>query len=94
MEILKGIIDAYLSITKDTYENIYTLIQKFGIDGKGIDMTDLILGGVLMQYPDNLFLFTKNTRDFPTNIYKFISVFNLPQTKSIQTYGVYTYSKI
>lgn len=92
-ELLNGIIDAYLPITKPTFENIYTLIELFGIEGKGTDMTDLILGGVLMQYPERLFLFTKNTTDFPMNIYTFKSVFNFPHNKSIQTYGVYTYKK-
>lgn len=92
-EILASIIDDYLPITGDTFDNVHELIKLFGIEGKGIDMTDLLLGGVLMQYPKELFLFTKNTTDFPMNIYNLVSVFNFPHNKSIQTYGVYTFQK-
>jgi len=91
-EILNQIIEAYLPLTKDIIDNVYKLIELYGADGKGMEMTDFLLGGTLMQYPNKLFLFTKNTSDFPMNIFNFISVINFPNHKSIQTYGIYMYS--
>ncbi len=91
-KILDGIIDAYLPVNKDIFNNVYAMLKELGEDGKGIQVTDLLLGGMLMQYPKRLFLFTKNATDFPLNFFELVSVFNFPSTRSIQTYGVYTYN--
>lgn len=90
-EILSQIIDAFIPINKDIFNNVYKLIEAYGIDGKGTDMTDFLLGAALVQYPERLFLFTKNTGDFPLSVFNLVSVINFPTIKSIQTYGIYKY---
>jgi hypothetical protein len=51
-KILNEIIDEYVPITKETFNNAYKLIKLFGIEGKGLEITDLLLGAVLMEYPE------------------------------------------
>lgn len=83
------IIDTCLPITSDTLLNLYELVQKYGEGGKSLSITDLFLGAILMQYKSSLFLLTKNTTDFPTNIFNLKSYINISYTKGLHTYGVY-----
>lgn len=88
-ELIERIIDAYLPIQKDILDNADKLLQLYKEDGKAISITDLLLGATLMHYKTNLSLITKNTTDFPTNIFTLVTYINLLHRKGIHTYGVY-----
>lgn len=88
-DFFNEIIDTCLPITNDTLLNLYELVQKYREEGKNISVTDLLLGAILMQYKSNLFLLTKNTTDFPINIFDLKSYMNISYTKGLHVYGVY-----
>lgn len=85
------IVDTCLPIIPDTLLNLYELVQKYKEEGKSLSITDLFLGAILMQYKNSLFLLTKNTTDFPTNIFNLKSYINISYTKGLHTYGVYNF---
>lgn len=85
------ITETRLPVTKDVFDNIYMLIDLYREEGKGASMVDFLLGGMLVRYPQNLFLLTKNTTDFPTNIFNLATHLNLVHRRAIQSYGVYNY---
>jgi len=84
-------VDVYLPVRKDILDNADKLLQLYKEDGKSLSITDLLLGATLMHYKTNLFLLTKNTTDFPTNIFTLVTYVNLLYRKGIHTYGVYQY---
>lgn len=88
-EFFDQIIEVCLPTTNETFVNLYKLIQMYKEDGKSLSVTDLFLGATLMQYKGSLFLLTKNTTDFPTNIFNLESYINISYTKGLHTYGVY-----
>ncbi len=73
------------------FENVDELVGRLGIEGNGSSMTDLLLGAALMQYPNSIALMTKNTTDFPTNVFNLATHMLLYKRKSIDSYGFYTY---
>ena len=91
-EFFDQIADACLPITNETFINLYKLVQMYKEDGKSLSVTDLFLGATLMQYKGSLFLLTKNTTDFPTNIFNLESYINISYTKGLHTYGVYNFA--
>lgn len=91
LALVDEIAETHLPVTKDIFDNIYMLIDLYKEEGKGVSTTDLLLGGMLVQYQPNLFLLTKNTTDFPTNIFNLATHLNLLHRKAIQSYGVYNY---
>lgn len=91
LALVDEIVETYLPVTKDIFDNIYMLIDLYREEGKGVSIVDLLLGGMLVQYQPNLFLLTKNTTDFPTNIFNLVTHLNLLHRKTIQSYGVYSY---
>lgn len=91
-EFFDQIIEACLPTTNETFVNLYKLIQMYKENGKSLSVTDLFLGATLMQYKRNLFLLTKNTTDFPTNIFTLESYINISYTKGLHTYGVYSFT--
>lgn len=88
-EFFDQIIEACLPTTNETFINLYKLVQMYKEDGKNASVTDLFLGATLMQYKRSLFLLTKNTTDFPTNIFNLESHINISYTKGLHAYGVY-----
>lgn len=91
-EFFNQIIDAFLPITNDMIlSSLYKLIQVYKENGKSLSVTDLFLGAILMQYKRSLFLLTKNTTDFPTNIFNLASYINISYTKGLHSYGVYNF---
>lgn len=86
------IIETCLPTTNETFSNLYKLIQMYKEDGKSLSVTDLFLGATLMQYKGSLSLLTKNTTDFPTNIFNLESYINISYTKGLHTYGVYNFA--
>lgn len=91
-EIINEIVDAILPINPvEITKNLYQLIQKMREDAKSASITDLIIGSVLMHHKTNLYLMTKNSHDFPTNIFTLESIINLSKRRTIQAYGVYLY---
>lgn len=87
-----SIIDLTIPLNPAIYDNTYTLIQKYGIDGTALNITDLFLGAMLMQYKNNLCLMTRDTTDFMQNIFDVPHVINVPYQKGIFTYGIYQYT--
>lgn len=92
-KLIEDIIESYLPITNQTFENCLKLIKLYGEDSKSLSITDLLLGSFLVDNPKELLLITKNITDFPTNIFKLETFINLIYRKSIQTYGIYSYPK-
>lgn len=90
-QLIEDIIDIVLPIMPTTYQQVYKLIQRYGIDGSALHITDLFLGAMLMQYKPNLFLMTRDTTDFIQNIFTLEYVINVPHKKGIFTYGIYHY---
>ncbi|HVZ11667.1 MAG TPA: type II toxin-antitoxin system VapC family toxin [Patescibacteria group bacterium] len=84
--------DVVIPVQPKTYDVVYDLIKKYGIEGTPLSITDLIIGAVLMQYKKNIFLMTRDTTDFTKRIFKLCSVVNIPNSKGIFTYGIYQYS--
>jgi predicted nucleic acid-binding protein len=91
-QIIDNIIEAYLPITEEIFEESLNLIKDYGPDGKGLGVTDFLLGALLKKFKGNLFLFSKNTNDFLTNIFPVVSTANMIYRKGIHTYGVYSFS--
>ena len=83
------IISACLPITEAIFTHGYRLIQQYKEDGKTASVTDLLLGAALMTYKENLLLLTKNTTDFPTNIFSLVSHINIVYRKGLHSYGLY-----
>lgn len=91
LALVNEIIETRLPVTKEVFDNIESLLRLYKEEGKGVSVVDLLLGGILVQYPKNLFLLTKNTTDFPTNIFNLATHLNLMHRKAIQSYGVYNF---
>lgn len=92
-ESIKNIIDTVIPIMPETYQLVYKLIQRYGIDGTAVSVTDLFLGAILMQYRQNIYLMTRDTTDFLQSIFDLTSVVNIPIGKGIFTYGIYQYTR-
>lgn len=90
-ELINGIVDAILPTSTSLYSKVYELIKIYGIEGTAVNITDLFLGAMLMQYKPNIFLITRDTTDFIQRIFELSSVINIPHSKGIFTYGVYQY---
>ncbi len=90
-EFINGIVDAVLPTYAPLYSKVYELIKIYGIEGTGVNITDLFLGAMLMQYRPNIFLITRDTTDFIQRIFELSSIINVPHSKGIFTYGVYQY---
>lgn len=91
--VIDSIIETIIPIPKEAFQNAKKLLLEYKEEGSKISITDLLLGTTLSGYHGKLFLMTKNTTDFPTNIFKLETFINLLHRKSIQSYGVYSYSE-
>lgn len=60
---ISSIIDVTIPILPKTFELVYKLILSYGIDGTALNITDLLLGAILMQYKQNIYLMTRDTTD-------------------------------
>lgn len=92
-ELINDIIDVVIPCMPKTFDLIYSLIQQYGVEGTAIDITDLMLGAILMQYGKNICLMTRDTTDFIQNIFDMPYIINAPHGKGIFTYGIYQYVK-
>lgn len=93
LKIVNDIIETSLPITDNILDLSLELTSKYGVEGKSLSVTDILLGAFLLFYNENLLLVTKNTTDFPDNIFKVETFFNLIHRKGIQSYGLYTIRK-
>ena len=92
-ELIYKIIDEVISCDQTVFELVYNLIQLYGEDGAALNITDLMLGAILMQYRENICLITRDTTDFIQDIFDLKFIVNSPHKKGIFTYGVYQYAK-
>lgn len=93
-QYIKDITEDYtVPITPKTYDLIDDLMRKYGIDGAGVEITDLFLGAIFMQYKSNIFLMSKDTSAFIQRIFELVFILNHPHSKGIYTYGVYQYTQ-
>lgn len=88
---IDDVVDAILPISPKTYELAYELIKEYGIESKVLSTTDLLLGALLKQYKESVYLMTRDTSDFIQNIFDLVFIINCPLPKGIFTYGVYKY---
>lgn len=89
-KIIANFIDSYLPESDTTYDNLFELIKRYGEQGKGLSITDLLLGATLLKYPKQLLLMTKNTAEFPLNIFQLKTHLLLSHNKGLQSYGFYS----
>lgn len=94
VEYFEEIISNFIPITKDIFDNVRELTKMYKEEGKGVSIVDLLLGATLIKYQKNLCLITKDIKDFPTNIFRRLTHFNLLDRRSIQSYGVYDYGQM
>lgn len=92
-EYFEEIVSNFLPVTKDIFDNVRELTKMYKEEGKGVSIVDLLLGATLIKYQKNLCLITKDIKDFPTNIFRRLTHFNLLDRRSIQSYGVYDYGQ-
>lgn len=90
-KFIHDIIDVLLPVLPGTMKLGYELITKYGIDGTALHITDLLLGAILMQYKENIYLMTRDTTDFISSIFELKFIVNAPHARGIFTYGVYQY---
>lgn len=90
LEFIEEIIDTCLPMTQDILDYIYELILMYKEDGKGVSFPDFLLGATLMKYKSSLFIMTKDSSDFPLNIFELASYVNVIKRKSIHCYGIYS----
>jgi predicted nucleic acid-binding protein len=90
-EYISSIVDSDLPIHPVHFKLMSKLNIELKEDNKNVSITDLLLGTQLMDHQKDLYLFTRNTCDFPTNVYCRETYFNISDRKSILSYGVYTY---
>ncbi len=88
-EIFNSITESILPTDDNVVIKAYELIKKYKLHGKSIAMADLFLGANLMRYATTACLLTRNTNDFPSNIFSLEYIINYPLSKGIFTYGVY-----
>lgn len=88
---INDIIDVTIPTVAKTMELVFELIQKYGIDGAALSITDLMIGATLMQYKNNICLMTRDINDFTQNIFSLPFIINASHTKGIFTYGIYQY---
>lgn len=93
-EFVEQIVESYLHEDRKIFSYAFKLVELYKEEGKGVSMTDFILGATLMYYHrNNLFLLTKNPSDFPTNIFTLKTYLNLFHRKAIHSYGVYSFEE-
>lgn len=91
-ELIGEIVDFVLPISPSVITvNLYNLTKIMKEDAKSASVVDLLIGSVLMHHKSGLFLMTKNSHDFPTNIFNLVSVINISKRKTIQCYGIYNF---
>jgi len=87
--LFNSITDHIIPITADITKNVYSLINKYKINGAALSVTDLYLGACLSKFKNSLLLLTKDTTDFPQNIFNIKSIINIAYPRAIQSYGIY-----
>lgn len=95
-QLIERIVDKYLlPIHPDVFtKEIPWLVEKYGQDGKAVSLTDFSLAAMIKIHKTDLYLLTKNPKDFPTYIFTLKSHFLLELERGLQVYGVYCYEEI
>jgi len=93
VEFITSIVDTILPVTKDILDDAISLVRACRVEGKGISVTDFLLGGFLVKYSKRLFLLSKDTNAFPTNVFTLKTFFSLLYPRAIHSYGVYVFDK-
>ncbi|HET7099281.1 MAG TPA: hypothetical protein VFI61_03555 [Patescibacteria group bacterium] len=93
-KLINDVVDSIIPMIPQIYSNVHGLIKEYGIEGTAVNITDLFLGAMLMQYKPNIFLITRDTTDFIQRIFDLSSIINVPHAKGIFTYGIYQYKGI
>lgn len=89
-KMIDGFVDSYLPEDEKNYENVFELTKRYKEAGKGLSITDLLLGSALLKYPKQLLLMTKNTTEFPLSIFDLKTHLLLSHNKGLQSYGFYS----
>ena len=86
--LMTEIVDSILTTTPDIINKyIHLLSKKYGTNGRGISIGDLLIGATLQRYPNDLLLVTKNPKDFPKPTTKLITYFLMDKNKALQIYA-------
>lgn len=90
-KFIEQIIETCLPVTDQISKDAIELANEYHLEGKGVSITDFLLGATLKDYKDNLLLMTRNTNDFPINIFDLSTCFNVVHNRGIFAYGLYSY---
>lgn len=90
--LMEKFVDAYLPVHPSVFEKYSPfLVEEYQKKGAGVSITDLLLGGMVYHHKKDLCLLTKNSKDFPLNVFDLETYFLLKNkiSSTIQIYGVY-----
>ncbi|RJQ27816.1 hypothetical protein C4577_00630 [Candidatus Parcubacteria bacterium] len=92
-KLINDIIDVTIPVLPENFDLTFKLIREYGIDGTALDVTDLMLGSMLIQYKQNICLMTRDTTDFLQDVFELPFIINAKHNKGIFSYGIYQYIK-
>ena len=88
------LVGTILEFDINTEKQMIELIEEYKQYMEVVSVADLILGCLLKRYKRNLYLLTRDHKDFPTTIFERRHVFNIDGIRDIKTYGVYSYGML
>jgi hypothetical protein len=94
LALINSCIDSYLPVNTKVYsEQIQEQILNYGRRSASAAITDLVLGVLAKNHQNDLLVLTKNSRDFPSHLFRLESHFLLQNKKSntVQIYCIYKY---
>lgn len=89
---VENIIETCLPVTDKINKTAIELTREYLSEGKGISTTDFLLASTLVNYPNKLFLMTRNTNDFSSDIFELANCFNIIHKRGIFAYGLYKFA--
>jgi hypothetical protein len=91
-EFIGSIIDAELPITPDlVVDHLFEVIKMYGENGRDVSIVDFMLAASAKKYTRDLYVMTKNPKDFPGSIFSLRNYMVLQKTRALQIYGVYKF---
>jgi len=74
----------------EEYE-LYELTAQYAEFGKGVSVTDFMLGSLAKRYPKSIYICSRDAADFPTTTFNRVSYFNVFGVRTMWCHGIYQY---
>jgi len=93
LEVKKQFINSIVGFTLPIAQSIFNktipeLIQSYQEIGKSISLTDLILAATTVNHSHDLYLLTKNPKDFPRSVFNLNTHMVIDLKRELQVYAV------